>query len=38
VVRALGVDKCIDVRKHEGAIPRTLNGKIKYFIDARKKA
>ncbi|MEI7998583.1 MAG: hypothetical protein WCH62_03655 [Candidatus Omnitrophota bacterium] len=37
VVRALGVDKCIEVRKHEGEIPRTLNGKIKYFIDARKE-
>jgi len=38
VVRALGVDNCIDVRAHEGTIPRTLNGKIKYFIDARTKA
>jgi len=38
VVRKLGVDNCIDVRLHEGLIPRTVNGKIKYFIDARKKA
>jgi len=38
VVKALGMDHCIDVRGHEGIIPRTLNGKIKYFIDARTKA
>ena len=38
VVRALGVDNCIDVRIHQGALPRTLNGKIKYFIDARTNA
>jgi len=38
VVKKLGVDNCIDVRLHEGMIPRTVNGKIKYFIDARKKA
>jgi len=38
VVKALGIDNCIDVRTHEGLIPRTLNGKIKYFIDARKEA
>ena len=38
VVRTVGVDNCIDVRKYEGIIPRTLNGKIKYFIDARKPA
>ncbi len=38
VVKAVGVDNCIDVRTHEGTIPRTLNGKIKYFIDARTKA
>lgn len=36
VVRALGVDHCIGVRTYAGEIPRTLNGKIKYFIDARK--
>ena len=35
VVNGLGVDNCVDVRTHEGAIPRTFNGKIKYFIDAR---
>lgn len=35
VVSRLGLDHCIDVRTHEGTIPRTLNGKIKYFIDAR---
>jgi phenylacetate-coenzyme A ligase PaaK-like adenylate-forming protein len=38
VVKTLGLDHCIDVRKHEGEIPRTLNGKIKYFIDARSQA
>ena len=38
VVKALGIDNCIEVRTHEGMIPRTLNGKIKYFIDARKEA
>ena len=38
VVKRLGVDNCIDVRDYEGTIPRTLNGKIKYFIDARKEA
>jgi len=38
VTRAIGLDNCIDVRTHEGTIPRTLNGKIKYFIDARTKA
>jgi phenylacetate-coenzyme A ligase PaaK-like adenylate-forming protein len=37
VVKAVGADNCIDVRIHQGAIPRTLNGKIKYFIDARKE-
>ena len=37
VARNLGIDHCIEVRTHEGAIPRTLNGKIKYFIDARTK-
>jgi phenylacetate-coenzyme A ligase PaaK-like adenylate-forming protein len=38
VVKTLGVDHCIDVRTHDGTIPRTLNGKIQYFIDARTKA
>jgi phenylacetate-coenzyme A ligase PaaK-like adenylate-forming protein len=38
VIRAVGVDNCIDVRAHDGPIPRTLNGKIIYFIDARTKA
>lgn len=38
VARAVGIGDRIDVRAHEGAIPRTLNGKIKYFIDARTKA
>ena len=37
VADALGLDHCIDVRRHTGAIPRTFNGKIKYFIDARTK-
>jgi phenylacetate-coenzyme A ligase PaaK-like adenylate-forming protein len=38
VIKTVGMDNCIDVRTHEGAVPRTLNGKIKYFIDARTKA
>ncbi len=38
VIKSVGIDHCIDVRAHQGAIPRTTNGKIKYFIDARKKA
>jgi len=36
VIKATGVDHCIDVRNYEGEIPRTPNGKIKYFIDARR--
>jgi phenylacetate-coenzyme A ligase PaaK-like adenylate-forming protein len=38
VIKRTGVDNCIDVRSHTGAIPRTPNGKIRYFIDARKEA
>ncbi|MDE2214037.1 MAG: phenylacetate--CoA ligase family protein [Candidatus Omnitrophica bacterium] len=38
VVKALGLDNCVELRKHEGTLPRTLNGKIRYFIDARTKA
>jgi phenylacetate-coenzyme A ligase PaaK-like adenylate-forming protein len=38
VVKATGVDNCIDARPHRGTIPRTPNGKIRYFIDARKEA
>lgn len=38
VVRKVGLDRCIEVRTHQGTIPRTVNGKIKYFIDARKEA
>jgi len=38
VVQSVGVDNCIDVRAYAGEIPRTINGKIKYFIDARKEA
>lgn len=38
VVKNLGIDHCIDVRTYAGQIPRTMNGKIKYFIDARKEA
>ncbi len=38
VVKELGLDNCIDVRLHQGEIPRTESGKIKYFIDARKEA
>ena len=37
VVKAIGIDNCIDIRAYEGTVPRTLNGKIKYFIDARKR-
>lgn len=37
LVKAGGLDRCIEIRKHQGAIPRTVNGKIKYFIDARKE-
>ena len=35
VVKTLGIDNCVDVRVHQGSVPRTLNGKIKYFFDAR---
>ena len=38
VVKSLGIDRCVEARLHEGTIPRTSNGKIKYFIDARTKA
>lgn len=38
VSRAVGIDRCINVRSHQGAIPRTINGKIRYFVDARKEA
>jgi phenylacetate-coenzyme A ligase PaaK-like adenylate-forming protein len=38
VGKALGIDYCIEVRMHEGALPRTFNGKIKYFVDARGRA
>lgn len=37
VVKKVGLDRCIEVRTHQGTIPRTINGKIKYFIDARKE-
>lgn len=37
VIDAVGLDRCIEIRTHQGAIPRTINGKIKYFIDARKE-
>ncbi|MDP2653384.1 MAG: hypothetical protein Q8Q08_05065 [Candidatus Omnitrophota bacterium] len=36
VVKAVGLDRCVEARMYEGAIPRTINGKIKYFLDARK--
>jgi len=38
VTKTLGVDHCIQVRSYEGAIPRTINGKIRYFVDARRPA
>jgi phenylacetate-coenzyme A ligase PaaK-like adenylate-forming protein len=38
VIKELGINNCLEVRKHLGLIPRTLNGKIRYFIDARAKA
>ncbi len=37
VIQATGLDNCLDVRVHAGAVPRTPNGKIRYFIDARKE-
>lgn len=37
VVKALGLDNCIVVRKHKGDVLRTFNGKIRYFIETRKK-
>jgi phenylacetate-coenzyme A ligase PaaK-like adenylate-forming protein len=38
VIKATGLDRCISIREHQGILPRTINGKIKYFIDARKEA
>ena len=38
IVASVGMDNCIDMRIYQGDIPRTPNGKISYFIDARKKA
>lgn len=38
VAGAAGLDRCVEARTHRGTIPRTINGKIKYFIDARKEA
>lgn len=37
VMKELGLDNCIVVRKHKGDIPRTFNGKIRYFINTRKE-
>ena len=38
MVRAVGIDNCADARGYEGAIPRTINGKIRYFVDVRRPA
>lgn len=32
IMKATGLDDCIIVRKHKGIIPKTINGKIKYFV------
>jgi phenylacetate-coenzyme A ligase PaaK-like adenylate-forming protein len=37
IVKTLGIDSCIEIRRHQGAIPRTINGKIRYFLDIRKQ-
>lgn len=37
VIRKLGIDRCLEIRDHQGIIPRTINGKIRYFIDTRKE-
>lgn len=37
IIRAVGLDDCIIVRKHEGDIPRTFNGKIRYFLNTREE-
>ncbi|MCC6758835.1 MAG: phenylacetate--CoA ligase family protein [Candidatus Omnitrophica bacterium] len=37
IVASVGMDKCLDVRLYKGELPRTPNGKINYFIDARKE-
>lgn len=36
VREAAGLDNCIVARKYQGSIPRTFNGKIKYFINTHK--
>lgn len=36
IVKALGLDHCIVVRNHQGNIPKTPNGKIKYFVSTQK--
>ncbi len=38
VVQSVGLDRCISVRVHRGIVPRTSNGKIRYFVDARKRS
>ena len=37
VMKTLGLDNHIVARKHKGDIPRTFNGKIKYFISMHKE-
>lgn len=37
IVAEAGMDNCLDVRSYQGDLPRTPNGKINYFIDARKE-
>ena len=36
VSRALGIDRCMEIRTYRGMIPRTTSGKIRYFVDVRK--
>lgn len=36
IARAVGLDCCVDIRQHQGAVPRTETGKMKYFIDLRR--
>ncbi len=38
LVQRLGINFHVFLRAHPGEVPRTSNGKIKYFIDTRKSA
>lgn len=37
VIKTLGLDHCVVARNHQGVIPRTSNGKIRYFVAANKE-